>query len=166
RQVRAAHRRRLHRDLGGTRADRRLLPVLSRDALVHRARQREARAHEGDPVMKKILAILLLVPALARAEEGGPSLDRAPVDPHNKASLQHGAQIFVNNCLNCHTASLMRYGRLADLGLTEDQIKGNLLFGEKIGDSMAPPQDPAISKAAFGVVPPDLSLVARSRSPD
>jgi len=116
--------------------------------------------------MKKILAILLLVPALAWAEEGGPALDRAPVDPHNKASLQHGAQIFVNNCLNCHTASLMRFGRLTDLGLTEDQIKQNLLFGEKIGDAMAPPQDPKISKAAFGVVPPDLSLIARSRSPD
>jgi len=116
--------------------------------------------------MKKILATLLLAPALAWAEEGGPALDRAPVDLHDKASLQHGAQIFVNNCLNCHTASLMRYGRLADLGLTEQQIKDNLLFGEKIGDPMAPPQDPMISKAAFGVVPPDLSLIARSRSPD
>jgi ubiquinol-cytochrome c reductase cytochrome c1 subunit len=116
--------------------------------------------------MKQILALLFLVPALAWAEEGGPPLDHAPIDLHNKASLQHGAQIFVNNCLNCHTASLMRYGRLTDLGLTEEQIKDNLLFGEKIGDPMAPPQDPKISKAAFGVVPPDLSLVARSRSPD
>jgi ubiquinol-cytochrome c reductase cytochrome c1 subunit len=116
--------------------------------------------------MKKILATLLLAPALAWAEEGGPALDRAPIDLHDKASLQHGAQIFVNNCLNCHTASLVRYGRLTDLGLTEQQIKDNLLFSEKIGDSMAPPQDPKISKAAFGVVPPDLSLIARSRSPD
>ncbi len=72
----------------------------------------------------------------------------------------------MNNCLNCHTAALMRYGRLTDLGLTEEQIKANLVFGGKIGDAMAPPQDPAISKAAFGVVPPDLSLIARSRSPD
>jgi len=116
--------------------------------------------------MKKILALLALVPALAWAEEGGPALDRAPVDLNNKASLQHGAQIFVNNCLNCHTAALMRYGRLEDLGLTEQQVKDNLLFGEKVGDAMAPPQDPLISKAAFGVVPPDLSLIARSRSPD
>ncbi len=116
--------------------------------------------------MKKILALLVLVPALAWSEEGGPALDQAPIDLHNKASLQHGAQIFVNNCLSCHTASLMRYERLTDLGLTEAQIKDNLLFSEKIGDAMAPPQDPAISKAAFGVVPPDLSLAARSRSPD
>ena len=116
--------------------------------------------------MKKILALLVLVPALAWAEEGGEALDRAPVDLNNRPSLQHGAQIFVNNCLSCHTASLMRYGLLTELGLTEEQVKENLLFSEKIGDAMAPPQDPKISKAAFGVVPPDLSLVARSRSPD
>jgi ubiquinol-cytochrome c reductase cytochrome c1 subunit len=116
--------------------------------------------------MKTILALLLLLPSLAWSAEEGPPLDHAPVDLNNKASLQHGAQIFVNNCLSCHTASLMRYGRLEDLGLTEQQIKENLLFGEKIGDPMAPPVDPKISKAAFSVVPPDLTLIARSRSPD
>jgi ubiquinol-cytochrome c reductase cytochrome c1 subunit len=117
--------------------------------------------------MKKILALLVLVPALAWSAEGGAALDTAPVDLNNKASLQHGAAIFVNRCLNCHTASMMRYQRLTDLGLTEDQIKQNLLFTtDKIGETMSPPVDTKIAKAAFGVVPPDLSLIARSRSPD
>jgi len=119
--------------------------------------------------MKKTLAVLLLAlaPALAAAQEEAVRLDHAPVDLGNKASLQHGAAIFVNRCLNCHTASLMRYQRLQDLDLTEDEIKKNLLFTtDKIGDTMSPPVDPSISKAAFGVVPPDLSLVARSRSAD
>lgn len=117
--------------------------------------------------MKKILACLLLAPALAFASEEGPALDRAPVNLHDKASLQRGAQIFVNRCLNCHSASMMRYGRLEDLGLDEQQIKENLLFtADKVGETMSAVQDPKISKAAFGVVPPDLSLVARSRSPD
>jgi ubiquinol-cytochrome c reductase cytochrome c1 subunit len=119
--------------------------------------------------MNKILALLLilLVPALAAAQEENAPLDHAPVDLGNKASLQHGAAIFVNRCLNCHSASLMRYKRLEDLGLTEEQIKQNLLFTtDRIGDTMSAPQDAKISKAAFGVVPPDLSLVARSRSPD
>jgi len=117
--------------------------------------------------MKKLLAIFLLaVPALAFAQHGA-QLERAPIDLHDKASLQRGAAIFVNHCLNCHSASAMRYARLADLGLTEQQIKDNLLFTtEKIGDTMAASQDVKISKAAFGVVPPDLSLVARSRSAD
>ncbi len=119
--------------------------------------------------MNKILALLLIVlaPALAAAQEEAVRLDRAPVDLGDKASLQHGAAIFVNRCLNCHTASLMRYSRLEDLDLTEEQIKENLLFTtDKIGDTMSPPVDPKISKAAFGVVPPDLSLIARSRSAD
>jgi ubiquinol-cytochrome c reductase cytochrome c1 subunit len=61
----------------------------------------------------------------------------------------------------------MRYARLEDLGLTEAQIRDNLMFTtEKVGDTMTTAMDPKIAKAAFGVVPPDLSLVARSRSPD
>jgi ubiquinol-cytochrome c reductase cytochrome c1 subunit len=117
--------------------------------------------------MKKILAILLLAPWLALANEGGESLDAAPINLHDKVSLQRGAAIFVNNCLNCHSANVMRYGRLQDLGLTEEQIRANLLFtGEKVGESMTVAMDPNVAKSAFGVVPPDLSLIGRSRSPD
>jgi ubiquinol-cytochrome c reductase cytochrome c1 subunit len=119
--------------------------------------------------MKKILALvaLLAIPVLAAAQEENVRLDAAPVNLGDKASLQRGAAIFVNRCLNCHTASLMRYKRLEDLDLTEDQIKKNLLFTtDKVGDTMSPPVDASISKAAFGVVPPDLSLEARARSAD
>ena len=117
--------------------------------------------------MRKILALLLLAPALSWASSAKVPLERAPIDPHDKASLQRGAAIFVNHCLNCHSASAMRYSRLADLGLTEQQIKENLVFtGEKVGEAMVAANDPAVSKAAFGVVPPDLSLAARSRGPD
>jgi Cytochrome c1 len=118
--------------------------------------------------MKKILAILLLlVPALAWPGEGGPALERAPVNLNDKISLQRGAAAFVNHCLNCHSASMMRYARLKDLGLTEEQIRDYLVFTEaKVGDTMATAMDPKIGKAAFGVAPPDLSLAARSRSPD
>ncbi|HZZ94676.1 MAG TPA: cytochrome c1 [Usitatibacter sp.] len=117
--------------------------------------------------MKKILAFLLFVPLLAVAAEGGESLDPAPINVRDKVSLQRGAAIFVNNCLNCHSASSMRYARLQDLGLTEQQIKDNLLFaGKKVGETMTVAMDPEVAQAAFGVVPPDLSLVGRSRGPD
>jgi ubiquinol-cytochrome c reductase cytochrome c1 subunit len=117
--------------------------------------------------MKKILALLLLVPALGWAAGAKVALDRAPIDLHDRLSLQRGAQVFVNHCLNCHSAGAMRYGRLTDLGLTEAQIRDNLLFtGEKVGESMAAAMDPAVAKAAFGIVPPDLSLVGRSRGAD
>lgn len=119
--------------------------------------------------MKKILAVILLAPALAWASAGGGKtpLDRAPVNLQDKVSLQRGAQIFVNHCLNCHSAGAMRYARLSDLGLTEDQIRDNLLFtAEKVGETMGTALDAKIAKAAFGIVPPDLSLAARSRSAD
>ena len=86
---------------------------------------------------------------------------------HDKLSLQRGAQIFVNHCLNCHAASAMRYSKLTDLGLTEAQIRDNLMFaGDKVGDPMTTTLDPKDGKAWFGVMPPDLSLVARSRGAD
>jgi ubiquinol-cytochrome c reductase cytochrome c1 subunit len=118
-------------------------------------------------MMKKLLAILLLAPAFALASSGGAPLERAPIDLHDKLSLQRGAQIFVNHCLNCHSASVMRYSRLQDLGLTEQQIKDNLMFTtEKVGEPMMGQMDAQVAKAAFGVVPPDLSLVGRSRGAD
>jgi ubiquinol-cytochrome c reductase cytochrome c1 subunit len=117
--------------------------------------------------MKHLLAILLLAPLAALASTGTTRLDTAPIDLHDKASLQRGAAIFVNHCLNCHSASSMRFSRLTELGLTEQQIKDNLLFTtDKVGETMTAPTDPAVFKAAFGVVPPDLSLAGRSRSPD
>ena len=117
--------------------------------------------------MKKLLALILFAPLLAWASSGTVPLEKAPIEPHDKASLQRGAAIFVNNCLNCHSAGSMRYVRLTDLGLTEEQIRDFLLFTtDKVGDTMTAPSDPAIFKAAFGVVPPDLSLAGRSRSPD
>lgn len=118
--------------------------------------------------MKKLIAILLLaVPALALASSGGARLDSAPVNLHDKLSLQRGAQIFVNHCLNCHGASAMRYSKLTEIGLNEGQIRENLMFAtDKVGDPMTSTLDPKEGKAWFGVMPPDLSLVARARGAD
>src|SRR5689334_4393909 len=113
---------------------------------------------------KKLLAVLALLPGFAFANEGSFALDRAP-ERTDIASLQNGAKLFVNYCLNCHSASAMRYNRLRDLGLSEDQIKNNLLFsGEKVGDMMTVAMRPADAKAWFGAVPPDLSVITRARA--
>jgi ubiquinol-cytochrome c reductase cytochrome c1 subunit len=81
------------------------------------------------------------------------------------AALQNGAKLFVNYCLNCHAASYMRYNRLRDIGLTEQQIKDNLIFtGAKVGETMMVAANAKESKDWFGGVPPDLTLIARSRS--
>jgi ubiquinol-cytochrome c reductase cytochrome c1 subunit len=115
--------------------------------------------------IKTLAAILLIVPALAFASEGEVKLDHAPVDPYDKESLQRGAHTFVNYCLNCHSASYMRYNRLQDLGLSEQQIRENLVFPDvKVGDLMKTAMDPKDAKEWFGTTPPDLTVVARSRS--
>jgi ubiquinol-cytochrome c reductase cytochrome c1 subunit len=119
--------------------------------------------------MKKILALLAafaFIPLLAFGSTKV-ALEKAPINLHDKVSLQRGAQIFVNHCLNCHAAASMRYMRLTDIGLSEAQIRDNLLFtAEKVGEPMGTVLDPKDAKAFFGVVPPDLSLIARSRDPD
>ena len=114
--------------------------------------------------VKKFFAALVLLPSLALASEGGFPLDKAP-ERASLSSLQNGAKLFVNYCLNCHSASSMRYNRLKDLGLTDEQIKGSLLFtGEKVGDLMTTAMRPADAKAWFGAVPPDLSVIARAKA--
>jgi len=120
--------------------------------------------------MKKFLLSLLVsigfVAGAAHANEGGFAWDKFPVEKMNDvASLQNGAKIFVNYCLNCHSANYMRYNRMRDIGLSEDQIKKNMLFAtEKVGDTMKISLDPKQAKEWFGAQPPDLSLVARSRA--
>ena len=124
--------------------------------------------------MKKFLFALVLasflglvaVPA-AVASEAGYRLDRAPIDPNDVVSLQSGARTFANYCLNCHGAQFMRYNRLSDIGLTEAQIKDNLLFaGDKVGETMKTSMTLKDGKAWFGVAPPDLTVIARSRGGD
>ncbi len=113
---------------------------------------------------KKLIAMLALLPALAFANEGGYPLDKAP-ERESLASLQNGAKLFVNYCLNCHSASAMRYNRLRDLGLSEDQIKNNLLFTQdKVGGMMTVAMKTDDAKSWFGAVPPDLSVITRAKS--
>jgi ubiquinol-cytochrome c reductase cytochrome c1 subunit len=116
--------------------------------------------------MKHILLGLLLLPMLALASEAEITV-KAPVDLGDHASLQRGARTFVNYCLNCHSANYMRYNRLQDIGLSEKQIKDNLLFAtEKVGDTMQVAIDPIDAKKWFGATPPDLSVEVRARGAD
>lgn len=119
-------------------------------------------------LLKKIMAVMVLVPALlpglASANEGGFQLDRAPAQT-DLASMQNGARLFVNYCLNCHAAASMRYNRLRDIGLSEELIKANLLFTtDKVGELMKVSMTPADAKTWFGAAPPDLSVIVRAKA--
>ncbi len=111
------------------------------------------------------LALTLGLVAGAQAAGGGIAWDKAPNKTNDMVALQNGAKLFVNYCLNCHSAAFMRYNRLTDIGLTEQQIKDNLLVtNAKIGETMKAAIDPQQAKAWFGANPPDLTVIARSRA--
>ncbi|KPK07697.1 MAG: cytochrome C [Betaproteobacteria bacterium SG8_39] len=124
--------------------------------------------------MKRLLVALLAAPLAAlalhggaQASEAGYRLDPAPIDPNDQVSLQSGVRTFVNYCLNCHGAQFMRYNRLQDIGLTDQQIKDKLLFtADKVGETMKIAMTTADGKAWFGVAPPDLTVIARARGAD
>jgi ubiquinol-cytochrome c reductase cytochrome c1 subunit len=119
--------------------------------------------------MNKLIFTLIVALGIATGAQasGGEEIawDKAPNNVNDLPALQDGAKLFVNYCLSCHSAAFMRYNRLRDIGLTEQQIKDNLLFTtEKVGDTMKSAIDPRQAKDWFGANPPDLTLITRSRS--
>jgi ubiquinol-cytochrome c reductase cytochrome c1 subunit len=118
-------------------------------------------------MMKKLIGAvaLMLTCTASYAAEADFQLEKAPYRVNDLASLQNGAKLFVNYCLNCHRASAMRYNKLTEIGLTDEQITSNLLFtGNKIGDLMNTAMLPGDATQWFGIAPPDLSLMARAKS--
>lgn len=119
--------------------------------------------------MKKLILTLMLALGLAGAAHaaagGGVTWDKAPDRTNDLPALQNGAKLFVNYCLNCHSAAFMRFNRLQDIGISEQQIKDNLLLGtDRVGDLMKAAISAKEAKEWFGANPPDLTLIARSRS--
>jgi ubiquinol-cytochrome c reductase cytochrome c1 subunit len=84
---------------------------------------------------------------------------------NNLASLQNGARMFANYCVGCHSATLVRWNRLNQIGLDDRNIKEFLIFGnQKVGDTIRIAATPAQQKAWFGKTPPDLSVIVRART--
>lgn len=116
-------------------------------------------------MMKKLLIAFLCAPLLAFASGEVLHLDKAPDRSRDLPALQNGAKVFINYCLSCHSASYMRYNRLQEIGLSEQQIKDNLLFTtDKVGDLMTIAMRRAEAKQWFGAAPPDLTVIARARA--
>jgi len=123
---------------------------------------------------RAIAAVLMLAaafftasPAPVNAAGSDFPLQRAPVNLQDAVSLQRGAHLFVNYCMGCHSANYMRFNRLTDLGLTEEQIKEYLLFGsDNVGSPMTIPMRAADAQEWMGKAPPDLTVIARSKRPD
>lgn len=116
-------------------------------------------------IKKLFSAVVLSLTCTVVLAAGYYPWDKAPNRLNDNAALQNGAKIFVNNCLNCHSARSMRYSKLRDIGLTDEQIRDNLLFtGERVGDMMTIAMTPADGTMWFGAAAPDLTIIARAKS--
>jgi ubiquinol-cytochrome c reductase cytochrome c1 subunit len=120
--------------------------------------------------MKRLLLAIVLVGLPVAGFAAGPSipLDKANIDISDTAALQRGAKYFVNYCQSCHSAQYMRYNRMgADLGLSDDLLRRNLMFAtDRVGDTMQVAMPAAEAREWFGKAPPDLSVIARSNGVD
>ncbi len=124
--------------------------------------------------MKKIVLGFIFLMALsgvavaAGGSDYGEQFGKAHIDLGNKASLQRGAKYFVNYCLSCHSAAYSRYNRVGqDLGLSDELVEENFIFDDKkVGDLMTIALRNDMGKKWFGKMPPDLSVVSRSRGVD
>lgn len=120
-----------------------------------------------------ILALTVIPLEVVGAESefdcGTMPCDRIDLDIRDSASLQKGAQTYMNYCMGCHSLKYARYNRVAeDLGIPQDLMRDNLIFDPavKVGALMNNAMDIERAKVWFGAAPPDLTLVARSRSPN
>lgn len=129
--------------------------------------QTSMRSFSLMPLVRRWVAAALLAMPLATLASTSVHLDRAPVNLEDHESLQRGARAFTNYCLSCHSASYHRYVRMTDIGLSEMQIKDNLLFAsDKVGATMQVAMRSKDAKEWFGATPPDLSVITRSRGSD
>ena len=120
-----------------------------------------------------VVALLIFLPLKAvgaggEYECGTIECDAMALNPADKASLQHGAKLFVNYCMGCHEAKYSRWGRVAaDLNIPEQLVMDNLVHADqKIGDLMKISMRADEAKQWFGAPPPDLTMVTRVRSPE
>jgi ubiquinol-cytochrome c reductase cytochrome c1 subunit len=108
--------------------------------------------------------------AFGGAFAAGPQVAMEPADleRNNTASLQRGARNFMNYCSGCHGAQYVRYNTIgADLELSEEQLIENLMFNaEKTFETIRSAMSPDDAQRWFGVVPPDMSLIARAKGVD
>ncbi len=82
--------------------------------------------------------------------------------PSDEASLQRGAQLATSVCLGCHGFKYLRFGNLQALGFSDEQFD-SLRAGQDLDAALDSYTPADVARDLYGVVPPDLSLMAKAR---
>ena len=114
------------------------------------------------------ITLFLLVFSFVVVAEESVELQQANFDPEDRASVLHGAKTFVKYCLGCHSIKHIRYQRIAkDFNIDDKKVLAEIApQGATIYDPMKTAMNAHDSEKWFGVQPPDLSLISRSREAD
>lgn len=121
---------------------------------------------------KSLFALMMLFAgfsaAPAVAAGGGADLEKADIDPTAIPSLQRGARNYMNYCSGCHSAQYVRFNTIGKhLELSDEQLVDNLMFNaDKTFETIRAAMPAADAERWYGVAPPDLSLMARSKGAD
>lgn len=125
------------------------------------------------PATALILATALLttmLPQSAMASGGGVPLPKQNwpfkgiFGKFDNAAVKRGAEVAVGVCMACHSFKYIKFDQLRQFGFTEAEI---ITLAESQGrnkkDALLSSMDALSSKEAFGIEPPDLSLMTKAR---
>ncbi|MBU29588.1 MAG: cytochrome c1 [Gammaproteobacteria bacterium] len=120
--------------------------------------------------MKLAVALIPVFVSSLTFAAGGLTYPLEQIEPDytDKESLQRGLATYSHYCMGCHSLKYQRYERTAtDLGIDpEIMVQTIVPSDKKIGDLGSIAMPPKVAAEWFGAPPPDLTLVARKRSPE
>lgn len=80
----------------------------------------------------------------------------------DEQTMERGLDTFMANCNSCHSLKYIKYRNLVAAGM--DKAKVDAMRGDKpMGAAIMSQMSEADAAQAFGVAPPDLSLMAQAR---
>ncbi|MDH5229033.1 MAG: cytochrome c1 [Gammaproteobacteria bacterium] len=116
--------------------------------------------------MKQLLSLFIIYLFLASsssfaASDNGHPLADIKLD-RSQAALQRGANAVINSCMLCHQLKYIKYRNLLDIGF--DQATVDAMRKDNPMSSLLPTGlDKKLVEDMFGIVPPDLALMAKAR---
>lgn len=109
------------------------------------------------------VASLLLMGVTNISNASTSAVPLADVDfERSPAAYQRGFKVANEVCRLCHSFKYIKYSNLMDIGLSEAQID-TLRGDETIGSSLKAFMSDENADQAFGMIPPDLSVMAKAR---